>query len=156
MAQLSAPDVVTQAIGLGWVQCACCVRLDMMMLHCMRASIPCILLQPSSWMASNIATWYGSILRKCYTVTLGHVQDTHWVLTELGHHEQGDEGEVLVGDEAAGCSIKLQHCLVVAGEYGVEEARRDGQQRHELHQNSNLCSSLPWPVPIACRAPAYR
>lgn len=35
-------------------------------------------------------------------------------LTKLGEHEQGDECEVLVRDEATGCSIKVQDCIVVS------------------------------------------
>ena len=114
----------------------------------MRPITPCILLQPSFGKAANDATLY-DILRTCCIETLGSCSTDTLGLTKFGHHEQGDEGEVLVGDEAAGRSIKLQHCLVVAREDGVEEAWRDGQQRHELHQNSNLCSLLPWPVQTA-------
>ena len=50
----------------------------------------------------------------------------HTLLTKLGDHEQGDEGEMLVRDEAAGCSVKVQDCIVVAREDRLEEAWGDG------------------------------
>ncbi len=62
------------------------------------------------------------------------------VPTKLGDHEQRNEGEVLVWYEPAGCGVKLQHRVVVAGKDRVEEARRDGQQRHELQCHTTAAS----------------
>ena len=55
-------------------------------------------------------------------------------LTEFGDRQQRDESEVLVGNQDSGSTIKLQQGIVVAREQWAEEARRDSQQGHELHQ----------------------
>ena len=73
-------------------------------------------------MASTSAAAQGGSCESCSIVSiavLGHAHILPYLatmskgLTILSDHEQRDEGEVLVRDEAAGCSIKVQDCIVV-------------------------------------------
>lgn len=88
------------------------------------------------------------LIRACHAADCERIQmlsklcSNAGFLTKLGDHQQGDESEMLVGDQHSGRPVKLQQGIVVAREQGHEEARGDGQQGHELHQTRELLNML--------------
>lgn len=66
-------------------------------------------------------------------------------LTPLGEHEEGQEGEVLVGDEPAGCAVKGESSAMVPGVQGLEVClihRNDGHELQAARRTAPLSATL--------------
>lgn len=63
------------------------------------------------------------------------------LLTKLGDHEEGEEGEVLPGNEALGGAVEGEQVLVVGAPDGGKEVVGDRQQRHELYNSATYVVS---------------